>query len=128
LYERGLRILAFPCNQFGKQEPGSKEQIRAFLDGFKWIDPAVKSGRKLQKGVRFPVFEKCDVNGRDAHPVYRFLRASLSDVLGSSVKWNFAKFLCDRQGRPVKRFPPPRDPSTLVPDIEKLLADKCLAN
>ena len=126
--DQGLAVLGFPCNQFGKQEPGTKEQIRAFLDGFKWIDPQVKSGKKLQKGVRFQVlrsdthrsmhtslsktfthpsvhtvssrahhalssqvFEKCDCNGRDAHPVYRFLRGRLSDVLGSSVKWNFVR-------------------------------------
>lgn len=107
LYERGLRILAFPCNQFGRQEPGNKEQIRAFADGF---------------GAKFQIFEKCDVNGRNAHPVFRFCRGHLSDILGSSVKWNFGKFLCDRQGVPVKRFSPPVSPLSMLADIERLLA------
>ena len=106
LYERGLRILCFPCNQFGKQEPGGPEEIRAFADGY---------------GVQFDMFAKVDVNGRKAHPVFVFLRAHLSDVLGSSVKWNWTKFLCDRNGKPVERFSPPRNPLSLKPAIEELL-------
>jgi glutathione peroxidase len=71
---RGLRILAFPCNQFGKQEQGSADDIRKFVDGY---------------GVKFDMFAKVDVNGKNAHPVFRFVRSHLSDVLGSSIKWNF---------------------------------------
>lgn len=106
LYERGLRILAFPCNQFGKQEPGDSRQIRAFVDSF---------------GAKFDVFEKVDVNGKGAHPVFQFLRAHLSDVLGSTVKWNFTKFLTDRDGKPAKRFSPATSPLGMLPVIEALL-------
>ena len=151
LYARGLRILAFPCNQFGKQEPGSAEDIRAFADGY---------------GVQFDIFAKTDVNGPKTHPgmrslacvfklgrsaclafgilpelcfqpdtlacppyllphsdetVFQFVKSHLSDVLGSSIKWNWTKFLCDRDGRPVKRFSPPASPLSLRPAIEALL-------
>ena len=87
LYARGLRILAFPCNQFGKQEPGSAEDIRSFADGY---------------GVQFDMFAKVDVNGPHAHPVFQFLKSKLSDVLGSSIKWNWTKFLVDRDGTPQR--------------------------
>jgi len=106
LYTRGLRILAFPCNQFGRQEPGSAREIRAFADGY---------------GVAFDMFAKVDVNGRNAHPVFQFLRSRLSDILGSSVKWNWTKFLCDRDGVPVQRFSPSVSPLSIEPAIEKLL-------
>lgn len=106
LHARGLRILAFPCNQFGKQEPGSNEDIRKFADTY---------------GVQFDIFTKVDVNGTNADPVFKFLRSKLSDVLGSSIKWNWTKFLCDRDGKPVKRFSPPWNPLSLQPEIEKLL-------
>lgn len=106
LYARGLRILAFPCNQFGNQEPGSTADIEAFAAGY---------------GVQFEMFAKVDVNGQSAHPVFKFLRSHLSDILGSSVKWNWTKFLCDRNGMPVKRFSPPSNPLSLRAEIEKLL-------
>ena len=106
LSARGLRILAFPCNQFGRQEPGSAQEIRAFADGY---------------GVAFDVFAKVDVNGRNAHPVFQFLRSRLSDILGSSIKWNWTKFLCDRDGVPVQRFSPSASPLSIEPAIEKLL-------
>lgn len=106
LYARGLRILAFPCNQFGKQEPGSAEDIRAFADGY---------------GAQFDIFAKTDVNGPNAHPVFQFLKSRLSDVLGSSIKWNWTKFLVDRDGTPQKRFSPPANPLSLRPAIEALL-------
>lgn len=106
LYERGLRILCFPCNQFGKQEQGNAAEIRSFVDGY---------------NVAFEMFAKVDVNGERAHPVFRFVRAALPDVLGSSVKWNWTKFLCDRSGKPVERFSPPRNPLSLKPAIEELL-------
>ena len=109
LYARGLRILAFPCNQFGKQEPGTAEEIRAFADGY---------------GVQFDMFAKVDVNGPHAHPVFQFVRAHLSDILGSSVKWNWTKFLCDRDGKPSERFSPPTNPLSMRPAIEALLDKK----
>ena len=109
MYERGLRILCFPCNQFGKQEPGSASEIRAFADGY---------------GVTFDMFAKVDVNGPNAHPVFQFVRAHLSDILGSSVKWNWTKFLCDRDGKPSERFSPPTNPLSLRPAIEALLNKK----
>jgi len=106
LYDRGLRILAFPCNQFGKQEPGTASDIRKFVDGY---------------GVTFDVFAKVDVNGPRAHPVFRVLRTALPDVLGTSIKWNWTKFLTDREGRPVKRFSPSTNPLSIRPAIEALL-------
>lgn len=107
LHARGLRILCFPCNQFGKQEQGSAQEIRAFADGY---------------GVQFDMFAKVDVNGKSAHPVFQFVRSRLSDVLGTSVKWNWTKFLCDRDGIPVERFSPAVAPLSLQPAIERLLS------
>ena len=92
LHPRGLRILAFPCNQFGQQEPGSPQEIRDFADGF---------------GVEFDLFAKCDVNGPKAHPVFQLCKSKLSDILGSSIKWNWTKFLVGRDGIPSRRFSPP---------------------
>ena len=103
---RGLRILAFPCNQFGKQEPGDSEKIRKFVDSY---------------DVKFDVFEKVDVNGKRASPVFLYLRANLPDILGSSIKWNFTKFLVDRDGKPVSRWSPASTPLALLPAIEALL-------
>jgi len=108
--DKGFEILAFPCNQFGKQEPGTNEEIKQFV--------------KEKFSVGFPVFDKINVNGKDAHPIFSFLRSQLSGVLGSSVKWNFTKFLCDRRGVPVKRFGPPSKPFSFEDDIIKLLAEK----
>ena len=105
LHPRGLRILGFPCNQFGKQEPGTAQDIRAFADGY---------------GVKFDLFAKVDVNGPHAHPVFQFVKSRVSDILGSSVKWNWTKFLVDRDGIPVSRFSPPTL-DALRPAIEELL-------
>ncbi|WP_323072249.1 glutathione peroxidase [Mycetohabitans endofungorum] len=112
LYERyaarGLEILGFPCNQFGKQEPGDAQQIGAFCE---------KNYR-----VKFPMFDKIDVNGAHAHPLYRYLTEEAPGVLGTeAIKWNFTKFLIDREGRPVKRYAPVTKPDAIEPDIEKLL-------
>jgi len=93
-------------SEFGKQEPGSAEDIRKFAEGF---------------GAKFDIFAKVDVNGSSAHPLFKLLRSQLSDVLGSSIKWNFTKFLCDRDGKPVERFSPPRNPLSLQKNIEALL-------
>lgn len=106
LHDQGLEILAFPCNQFGHQESGTSEEIRAFVDKF---------------GVKFPMFNKVEVNGKDAHPVFVFLKNNLSGLLGSSVKWNFTKFLCNREGLPVKRYGPPTAPDAIRDDIINLL-------
>lgn len=113
LYEeymnRGLVVLGFPCNQFGRQEPGNADEIKEFCS--------------LTFNVDFPMFEKIDVNGNDAPPLYRFLKSEKPGILGSeAVKWNFTKFLVDRDGQVVKRFAPNDKPEDLKADIEALLA------
>ncbi len=105
---RGLEILGFPCNQFGGQEPGTEEEIAQFCE--------------LNFGVTFPLFAKVDVNGKNAAPIYRFLKAEKPGLLGSeSIKWNFTKFLVDRDGKVVARYAPNDTPESLGPDIEKVL-------
>ena len=105
---RGFQVLAFPCNQFGAQEPGSAAQIGSFC--------------QKNYGVSFPVFSKIDVNGPDTHPIFRFLKEKKPGLFGTTrIKWNFTKFLVDREGRVVKRFAPSKPPESLVPDIEQLL-------
>lgn len=99
-------ILGFPCNQFGKQEPKSNEEIKAFVAKY---------------GVTFPMFSKIKVNGSDTDPIFRFLRAKLGGMLGSSIKWNFTKFLCDRSGLPCERFGPPTKPFEFESNIVALL-------
>lgn len=96
----GFEILAFPCNQFGGQEPGSPEEIRKFVNGL---------------GVEFQMFEKIDVNGKNTHPVYEYLKSKQGGVLGSSIKWNFTKFLVDKEGQPIKRYGSTTKP---IPEIE----------
>ena len=109
LYEKykdqGLVILGFPCNQFGKQEPGTEKEI--------------SEGCLINYGVSFPMFSKTEVNGENAHPIYKYLKNRLPGVFGKNIKWNFAKFLIDRNGKPVKRFSPTTIPEKLVKDIEK---------
>ncbi|ODT70352.1 MAG: glutathione peroxidase [Pelagibacterium sp. SCN 63-23] len=106
--EQGLVVLGFPCNQFAGQEPGTSEDIAQFC--------------ALNYGVTFPVFERINVNGRWAHPLYKWLKAEAPGVLGSeAIKWNFTKFLIGRDGRIVARFGPQQEPAEMVPDIEKLL-------
>lgn len=106
--EDGLVVLGFPCNQFGKQERGTSEDIQAFCE--------------LNYGVSFPMFEKIKVNGKDAHPLYKYLKSELSGgLLGSSIKWNFTKFVIDKNGKPVKRFAPTTTPETIEAYIEKIL-------
>jgi glutathione peroxidase len=105
---RGFEVLGFPCNQFGKQEPGDAAQIGSFCE--------------KQYGVAFPMFEKIDVKGPNAHPLYRYLTRQASGVLGTRwIKWNFTKFLVDRSGRVVKRYAPATKPEELEGDIEALL-------
>jgi glutathione peroxidase len=106
--DRGLEILGFPCNQFGAQEPGSEGEIARFCE--------------TQFGVSFPMFGKVDVNGSNAHPLFQWLRDEAPGLLGSTaIKWNFTKFLVDRDGRVVERFAPTTSPADLAPAIEKLL-------
>ncbi len=106
--DQGLEILAFPCNQFGAQEPGNEEEIKNFCS--------------LNYDVTFPILKKIEVNGKNADPFYEFLKESLPGVLGSkAIKWNFTKFLIDKNGQPVKRFAPNDKPLDLLNDIKKLL-------
>ena len=104
---RGFAVLGFPCNQFGSQEPGDASQIEQFCES--------------NYAVSFPMFAKIDVNGGDAHPLYQFLKSERSGLLGSSIKWNFTKFLVDRSGRVVARHAPTTTPEGLKKEIEALL-------
>ena len=107
---RGLVVLGFPCNQFGHQDPGSDEQIASFC--------------QLNYGVSFPMMAKIDVNGANAHPLYRWLCAEASGLLGSKmIKWNFTKFLVGRDGRVMRRYAPQDAPAGLAGDIEQALAN-----
>lgn len=109
--DKGLVILGFPCNQFNRQEPGSEQEILSFCE--------------LNYGVTFPLFAKIDVNGKDAHPLFRYLTKEAPGLLGSRlIKWNFTKFLVNRQGRVIKRFAPTDSPETIAAHIEELLDDK----
>ncbi|MFY9269817.1 MAG: glutathione peroxidase [Candidatus Manganitrophaceae bacterium] len=106
--DRGLVVLGFPCNQFGGQEPGTEGEILSFCE--------------KNYGVTFPLFGKIDVNGDQAAPLFDFLKKSLPGILGTEpIKWNFTKFLIDKNGRPVERFAPATKPESLEKPIEKLL-------
>ena len=106
---RGLVVLGFPCNQFGSQDPGSNDQIASFC--------------QRNYGVSFPMMAKIDVNGGDAHPLYRWLTAEAPGLLGSkAIKWNFTKFLVGKDGKVLKRYAPQDAPEKLAGDIEAALA------
>lgn len=108
LAPRGFAVLGFPCNQFGAQEPGDEAEIGRFCAS--------------QFAVSFPMFAKIAVNGVNTHPLYRFLKAERPGTLGTrNIKWNFTKFLIDRNGRVVERFAPATKPESLVTKIEALL-------
>ncbi len=108
--DRGFEVLAFPCNQFGNQEPGSNEEIQTFCS--------------TTYRVTFPVFAKVDVNGPNAHPLFEHLKKQAKGALGSeAIKWNFTKFLVDRDGRVVKRYAPQTSPESIREDIEACLGD-----
>jgi len=108
LHARGLTVLGFPCNQFGSQEPGDEAEIGSFCDA--------------NFGVTFPMFAKIDVNGASAHPLYQHLKSAKPGILGTEgIKWNFTKFLVDRQGKVVKRFAPNDKPEDIEADIVALL-------
>ncbi len=105
--EQGLEILGFPCNQFGNQEPGDATEI--------------EQGCLLNYGVSFQMFEKIEVNGPDAHPLFTWLKNSLPSWLGSRIKWNFTKFVVGRDGKPIKRFSPSTTPQKMESFIRNVL-------
>ena len=106
--DQDFEVLAFPCNQFAGQEPGNQEEIEKFCS--------------LTYDVSFPLFKKIDVNGKDAAPLYNFLKEQAPGLLGSkAIKWNFTKFLVDKEGKVIKRYAPKDEPLKLKDDIEKLL-------
>lgn len=105
--ERGFEILAFPCNQFGAQEPGNAEEIANFCT--------------LTYDVSFPLFAKVDVNGANADPLYKHLRSEKRGLIGDSIKWNFTKFLVNAEGKVVKRYAPTTKPYQIEKDIAALL-------
>ena len=105
--ERGLVIIGFPCNQFGKQEPGTSEEIKDFCN--------------LNYDITFPMSTKVDVNGKNAHPLFKYLKSELKGTLTDSVKWNFTKFLIDRDGVPFKRFSSTIEPEDISSSIDEVL-------
>ena len=106
---KGLVVLGFPCNQFGKQDPGSNDEIAGFC--------------QLNYGVSFPMMAKIDVNGAEATPLYRWLTAEAPGILGTkAIKWNFTKFLIGRDGQVIRRYAPTDKPESLAQDIEAALA------
>ena len=106
--ERGFEVLAFPCNQFGGQEPGTADQIEEFC--------------KVNFGLSFPLMAKIEVNGPNETPLYSWLKSEAPGVMGTkSIKWNFTKFLIDRDGKVVRRYGPTDKPQSIAKDIEKLL-------
>jgi len=108
LKDKGFEVLAFPCNQFGKQEKGNNEEIASFCD--------------LNFNISFPLFEKIEVNGDNTHPLFKHLKSEAAGLLGTkSIKWNFTKFLVNQQGEVVKRYAPSTKPSAIRSDIEALL-------
>jgi len=108
LKDRGLEILAFPCNQFGGQEPGSPQEIEQFC--------------QTHYGVSFPIFAKTEVNGPHTHPFFQFLKAEAPGILGTeNIKWNFTKFLVNRAGQLVNRYASASSPESIKPEILKIL-------
>ena len=105
--DQGLEILGFPCNQFAGQDAGTNKEIEEFC--------------QLNYGVTFTMFEKIKVNGADTHPLYQFLKKEAKGSLGAPIKWNFTKFLIDREGNVIERFAPATEPAALTEQIEKLL-------
>ena len=108
--DQGLEILGFPCNQFLKQDPGSESEISEFCS--------------LNDGVTFPMFSKIDVNGEHTHPLFQHLKSEAKGLLGSEkIKWNFTKFLVNKDGKVLKRYAPNLEPKEITSDIEKILAE-----
>lgn len=108
LYNKeGLEILAFPCNQFGQQDPGTNGEIQEFC--------------KVNFGLTFPVYAKIDVNGETADPLYKYLKSEKKGILGKEIKWNFTKFLVDKEGNVIKRYSSATKPMKIAADIKKYL-------
>ena len=107
-HSQGFEVLDFPCNQFLNQAPGSDEEISSFCT--------------LKYDTTFPRFKKIDVNGEDAIPLYKWLKTQKGGIFGNAIKWNFTKFLIDRQGNVVKRYSPTTTPAKMEEEIKKLLA------
>ncbi|MEG1256246.1 glutathione peroxidase [Clostridium sp.] len=105
--DRGFEILGFPCNQFKQQDPLSNKEINEFC--------------QLNYGVTFTMFEKIDVNGEEAHPLYKFLKSEAKGAFGEKIKWNFTKFLINSEGKVISRYAPTTSPISIKDDIEKLL-------
>mgnify|MGYP003418687360 FL=1 len=108
--DEGLVVLGFPCNQFGNQESGTEEEISEFC--------------QVNYGVSFPMFAKIDVNGKDAHPLFEWLKSETQGLLGGRVKWNFTKFLVGRDGQVIGRYAPTTEPADLADDIRAALSAK----
>ncbi len=109
--DQGVVVLGFPCNQFAHQEPGNEDEIKSFCT--------------LNQGVTFPLFAKIEVNGVHTHPLFQYLKAAQPGILGTqAIKWNFTKFLVDRQGKVIKRYAPSDIPETISTDIATLLKAK----
>lgn len=106
--DNGLEILGFPCNQFGGQEPGSEQDIQ--------------KGCLINYGVSFQMFSKIDVNGKNESPIFKYLKKAKSGILGKKIKWNFTKFLVDKDGKVLKRYPSLTKPEAIEKDIKKLLS------
>ena len=102
-------ILGFPCNQFGSQEPGTEKEIA--------------EGCLINYGVTFPMFSKVEVNGSNAHPLFKYLKSELKGLLGSRIEWNFTKFLIDSNGNPVKRYAPVTTPEKIEQELIKYLPE-----
>jgi glutathione peroxidase len=107
--DKGLVVLGFPCNQFGSQEPGTEKEIA--------------EGCLVNYGVSFPMFSKIEVNGNNAHPLFKFLKSKLKGLLGGRIEWNFTKFLVDSEGTPVKRYAPVTTPEKIEGDLHRYLTE-----
>jgi len=105
--ERNFEVIAFPCDQFAHQEPGTDAEIAEFCT--------------MNHGVTFPLMSKIKVNGSDAHPLFKWLKLQAPGVLGNSIKWNFTKFLVEKDGKTVHRFAPKDEPSAIIPTLEEVL-------
>jgi len=105
--DRGVVVLGFPCNQFGNQEPGDEKSI--------------SEGCLINYGVTFPMFSKIEVNGENAHPIYKYLKKELGGLFGTKIKWNFTKFLIDSDGKPIKRFAPITKPEKIDDYLASML-------
>ena len=105
--DQGLAVIGFPCDQFGHQEPGSNEEIASFCE--------------MNYGVSFPIMEKIEVNGKNASPIFKYLKSKAGGLFGSRIKWNFTKFLISRDGQTIKIFSQIKNPKSLEKYIEKML-------